>query len=113
MASRPSRKSGFVYLFVLIAAVCTVPLFVNAYMQSSTGTSTTVTSSQGTITLGDTVTFTATVTANTGTATGLVTLFDGNTPLGSGTLNQGTPNQATFATALLSAAASPHSITAK
>src|SRR5215469_11080384 len=112
MASRPSRKYGFVCLLVLIAAVCTVPPFVNAYMQSSTGTNTTLATSSATITLGDTVTFTATVAANTGTATGLVTFFDGSTLLGSGTLNQGTPNQATFATSLLSASASPHSITA-
>ncbi|HKF21440.1 MAG TPA: Ig-like domain repeat protein [Candidatus Angelobacter sp.] len=79
---------------------------------SITGTATTLAASQGTITLGDSVTFTATVTATAGTATGVVVFFDGSTLLGSGTLNQGTPNQATFTTSLLSVSASPHSITA-
>jgi uncharacterized repeat protein (TIGR01451 family) len=68
------------------------------------GTTTTVTPSQGTITLGDTVTLTATVTVNspgTGTPTGLVTFFDGATPIGGGTLNQANPDQATFSTSLL------------
>jgi len=76
-------------------------------------TTTTVSPSQGTITLGDTVTFTATVSASSGTPTGLVTFFDGNTPLGSATLN-GVPgnDQASITTSLLSAAGSPHSITA-
>ncbi|HEY6968146.1 MAG TPA: Ig-like domain repeat protein [Candidatus Angelobacter sp.] len=76
-------------------------------------TTTTVVASQGTITLGDTVTFTATVTASAGTAPGIVTFFDGNTPIGSGVLAVVGPNdQATITTALLSAAGSPHSITA-
>ncbi|HEY6351141.1 MAG TPA: kelch repeat-containing protein, partial [Candidatus Angelobacter sp.] len=64
-------------------------------------TTTAVASSQGTITLGDTVTFTATVTVNapgSGTPTGLVAFFDGSTPIGSGALSAG---QATFSTALL------------
>ncbi len=112
MAGQLSRKSVLFPLLVLLAAVCMAPLFVGGYMPSSTATSTSVTSSAGTITLGDTVTFTATVTATTGTATGLVTFFDGNTPIGNGTLNQGSPDQATFSTSLLSAAGSPHSITA-
>jgi hypothetical protein len=67
-------------------------------------TTTTVNSSSPTITLGDTVTFTATVAANppaTGTPTGLVTFLDGTTAIGSGKLNQGNPDQATFSTALL------------
>jgi hypothetical protein len=76
-------------------------------------TTTAVTSSQGTITLGDTVTFTATVTTTSGTPGGLVTFFDGSTPLGAGTLALVSGNdQATFSTSLLSAAGSPHSITA-
>src|SRR5579864_1328950 len=73
-------------------------------------TTTTVGSSQGTITLGDTVTFTATVTANapgSGTPTGLVTFYDGSTPIASGLLSGG---QATFSTAVL--AVGTHSITA-
>src|SRR5262249_29636250 len=118
MASRPSRKFGILHLFALLLLVCVatvyfIPLHVNA-MQSPTATNTTLNASPGTtITLGDTVTFTATVTATTGTPTGLVTFFDGATPLGSGTLAVvGGNNVATFSTSLLSAAASPHSITA-
>ena len=85
----------------------------NPQVITQASTTTTVTASASTITLGDTVTFTATVTAASGTATGLVTFFDGNTPLGSAPLN-GTPgnDQATFPTSLLSASGSPHSITA-
>ena len=85
----------------------------NPQVITQASTTTTVTSSAGTITLGNTVTFTATVTAASGTATGLVTFFDGNTPIGSAPLN-GTPgnDQATFPTSLLSAVGSPHSITA-
>src|SRR5262249_46089977 len=89
------------------------PLGAMPAPQASTATTTAVASSAGTITLGDTVTFTATVTASTGTPTGLVTFFDGGMPLGSGTLQVVAGNsQATFSTGLLSAAASPHSITA-
>ncbi|HET6929299.1 MAG TPA: Ig-like domain repeat protein [Candidatus Acidoferrum sp.] len=85
----------------------------NPQVVTQAATTTTVTSSAGTITLGDTVTFTATVTAASGTATGLVTFFDGITPLGSGTLQTvGGNQQASISTALLSAAGSPHSITA-
>ncbi len=85
----------------------------SAKFASSTATTTTVASSQGTITLGDTVTFTATVTAASGTPTGLVTFFDDTTPLGSGALTVvAGQDQTSFSTALLSAAGSPHSITA-
>jgi large repetitive protein len=82
---------------------------------SITDTTTVVSPSAATIKLGETVTFTATVapTSGTGTPTGLVTFFDGTTPLGSGSLNQVSgDDQATFSTSLLSASASPHSITA-
>ena len=77
------------------------------------GTTTTVNSSAGTITLGDTVTFTATVTVNspaTGTPTGIVTFFDGTTPIGNGKLNALSPDQTTFSTAVLGTGS--HSITA-
>lgn len=85
----------------------------NPEVITQAATTTTVNSSAGTITLGDTVTFTATVTAASGTATGSVTFFDGNTPLGSSTLTIVAGNdQAAFSTSLLSAAGSPHSITA-
>jgi hypothetical protein len=91
--------------------VCAVGLLnPGAALASPSSTTTTVTSSQGTITLGDSVTFTATVTTGTGTPTGLVTFFDGTTPLGSGALNQATTDQATFTTALLQAGS--HTITA-
>ncbi len=76
-------------------------------------TTTTVTPSLGTITLGDTVTFTATVTVNppgSGTPTGIVTFFDGTRPIASGLLNNGSPDQATFSTSVL--AVGSHSITA-
>lgn len=73
----------------------------------SSSTTTTVASSSPTITLGDTVTFTATVTVNspgTGTPTGLVTFFDRTTPLGSAPLNVvGGNDQATYTTAILGA----------
>jgi len=85
----------------------------NPQVMTQAATTTTVTSSAGTITLGDSATFTATVTTTSGTATGLVTFFDGNTPLGSATLQTvGGRQQASISTALLSAAGSPHSITA-
>jgi uncharacterized repeat protein (TIGR01451 family) len=80
---------------------------------TAANTTTTVTPSAGTITLGDTVTFTATVTANppaTGTPTGIVTFFDGTTPIGNGKLNALSPDQTTFSTAVL--AVGSHSITA-
>ena len=113
MASRPSRNLQIFYVSVLLLAVCSAPLFVRAYMFSSTSTSTSISPDNATIILGDTVTFTATVTATKGTPTGLVTFVDGNTPLGSGILqNVGGNMQATFSTSILSAAASPHSITA-
>jgi hypothetical protein len=118
MAGQLSRRYGFRLFIVLaafIVAICLRPPFLGGFMFSPTATSTTVSASLGTITLGDTVTFTATVTAATGTPTGLVTFFDGTTPLGSGTLRVvAGKNVATFSTALLSAAASPlsYSITA-
>src|SRR5215467_7351652 len=67
MASRPSRSLGILLLATLF--ICLVPPWVGAFMQSSTATSTTVSPDNATITLGDTVTFTAKVTATTGTPT--------------------------------------------
>ena len=80
-------------------------------------TTTSVAVSQPSTTLGDVVTVTATVSdgsgSSTGTPSGLVTLFDNGTPIGTGTLNGVSGmDQATFTTSLLSVAASPHSITA-
>src|SRR5207302_6439180 len=74
------------------------------------GSPTTVSSSANPSVFGQSVTFTATVTASApgaGTPTGTVTFKDGATTLGTGTLSSGT---ATFATSTLSVAA--HSITA-
>jgi hypothetical protein len=76
-------------------------------------TTTTLTPSQATITLGDTVTLTATVAAGSNTALGIVTFYDGSTPLGSAALNGVAGNdQAFLTTSLLSAAGSAHSIKA-
>ena len=70
-------------------------------------TTTTLTSSANPSALGQSVTFTATVTKSSGTPTGTVTFKDGTTVIGSGTLSSG---KATFTTSSLSI--SPHSITA-
>jgi hypothetical protein len=137
MASRPSHKFVFFNLFALILAFCVVPILVGASVSFETGTSfalgrlpstealtatalatavtksdtsITLSPSSGSITLGDTVTFTGTV-SGPGTPTGLVTFFDGPTPLGSGTLAVvGGNDQAGFSTSVLSAGT--HSITA-
>src|SRR5262250_1216328 len=105
---RPAKSTVCHYaLFLLLVLLSTYPAV------AQTTTTTTVTSSASTITLGDTVTFTATVAASSGRATGLVTFFDGAIPLGSGVVTKvGSADQATFSTALLSALGSPHSITA-
>ncbi|MGD0735468.1 MAG: Ig-like domain repeat protein [Terracidiphilus sp.] len=81
----------------------------NPQVINSPATTTTLTAAPGTITLGDTVTLTATVTSGSGTPAGLVTFYDGTTPLGSAVLSSGVGQ---FTTALLSASGSPHSITA-
>jgi hypothetical protein len=60
--------------------------------------------------LGQTVTFTATVSGTGGTPTGVVRFLDGSVVIGSALLNGLIPDQAQFATALLSVTS--HSITA-
>jgi hypothetical protein len=70
-------------------------------------TSTSVISSSNPSTFGQSVTFTATVTATSGTPTGMVTFKDGTTTLGMGTLSGG---KATFTTSTLPVGT--HSITA-
>ena len=70
-------------------------------------TTTLVSSPVATGSYGTAVTFTATVTVSSGTATGTVTFKDGSTVLGTGTLSAGT---ATFATSALAVA--NHSVTA-
>ena len=69
---------------------------------------TTLASSANPATFGDSVTFTATVSSNVGTPTGVVTFRDGATPLGTGTLNGF--GVATLTTANLGAGS--HSMTA-
>src|SRR5439155_11761280 len=76
-------------------------------------TATAVASSQNSSTFGQSVTFTATVTVQApgaGTPTGTVNFKDGNTIIGSGALD--VTGHATFTTTALTAAGSPHSITA-
>lgn len=70
-------------------------------------TSTSLTSSLNPSTFGQSVTFTATVTSQNGAPTGSVTFSDGNTTLGSGTVNAG---QAAISTSALTVGS--HSITA-
>ena len=76
---------------------------------AAAGTSTTLTSSQNPSSVGQAVTFTATVTRSSGTSTpaGTVAFKDGVTILGTASLNNG---QATFITSALAAGA--HSMTA-
>ncbi len=77
---------------------------------STLAATTVVTSSQNPSTVGQAVTFTATVTSSTaGTPAGTVTFFDGAAQLGTGTLNA--QKQATFTTSSL--AQGNHSITAQ
>ncbi|HET6930495.1 MAG TPA: Ig-like domain repeat protein [Candidatus Acidoferrum sp.] len=115
IATPVCRRISFRFLLKLLSAflLLLAPAAQSLPAQSSTATTTTVAASPTTITLGAKVSFTATVTAATGTPSGLVTFFDGNTPLGSATLtNVAGQMQASFQTYLLSAAGSPHSITA-
>jgi hypothetical protein len=74
---------------------------------SITTTTTTVTSSENPSTYGNSVTFTATVSATSGTPTGTVYFTDGTTTLGRATLSSGQP---TYTTSTLSVGT--HSITA-
>src|SRR5439155_1298694 len=74
-------------------------------------TTTSLASSVNPSVFGQSVTFTATVSAVSGTPTGTVTFMDGATTLGTGTLSKkGQTVQATFSTSALSVAS--HSITA-
>lgn len=74
----------------------------------NTGTTTSLTSSRNPSTLGQSVTFTATVTAAAGTPTGTVTFSDGTNVLGSSRLNSA--GRATISTTGLSRGS--HSIVA-
>jgi Bacterial Ig-like domain (group 3) len=74
---------------------------------SGTPTSAALTSSKNPSSLGESVTFTATVSSGSGTPMGTVTFMDGSTPLGSSPLNAG---EATLTTATLTGGS--HAITA-
>ena len=78
------------------------------YEQTTLTSTTTIASNSNPSAYGDSLIFTATVTTG---ATGNVEFFDGATSLGTGALNESTPNQATFNTSSLDA--TTHSITAK
>lgn len=78
-----------------------------AFELVQTATTTSVASSLNSSTYGQSVTFTATVQAASGTPTGTVTFYDGNSSLGTGTLVSG---QATLSTAALTGG--QHTITA-
>jgi hypothetical protein len=81
----------------------------NPQVVNKAGATTTVTSSQNSAALGQSVTFTATVAAAApavGTPTGTITFLDGGSPIGTGTLSSGA---ATFTTSAL--AAGSHTIT--
>lgn len=90
------------------------PSVTQSFNVNKADTTTSVAVSPGSSTLGDLVTLTATVAdasgGSTGTPTGLVTFFDGTTPIGSGVLNRNASDQATFTTSLL--AFGSHQITA-
>jgi hypothetical protein len=75
---------------------------------SQAASSTAISTSLNPSTLGQSVTFTATVTSGVGTPAGTVTFRDGTTDLGSGMLNAG--SQATFTSSALAVGA--HSLTA-
>jgi Bacterial Ig-like domain (group 3)/FG-GAP-like repeat len=89
-----------------------IEVFLNlsGSLVTTTPTNTAVTASAATITLGQSVTFTATVTPQSGTGvpTGTVTFLDGGTSLGTGTLNGS--GVATLTTSSLAQGA--HSVTA-
>ncbi len=97
----PITCSGAVdanYAFTYAAGTLTI---------GQTTSSTTVSTSGSPSAYGDSVTFTANVTPSS--ATGTVTFMDGSTTLGDGILSGGV---ATFSTAVLLVAGSPHAITA-
>jgi hypothetical protein len=85
-----------------------VGLRLDAEPYGVTGTTTALSSSPNPSLIGQMVTLTATVTANTGTPTGTVTFRDGSMTLGSATLSAS--GIATFSTSLL--AVGPHGLSA-
>jgi hypothetical protein len=79
---------------------------INNPPPTKSNTTSAVTSSAATVLVGQAVTFTGTVSSNSGTPTGTVTFLDGTTTLGTGTLSSG---KATFQTSSL--AAGVHNVT--
>ncbi len=98
-----------------MAAKYTISYVDGGVTVSKAATTTAVTSGANPSVFGQPVTFTATVAAKApgaGTPSGTVDFLDGATMIGSGTLNQSSPDTATFTTTS-SLAVGPHSITAK
>lgn len=90
-----------------------VPYAFNGILDVMSLTGTSLDASAPSVGLNQPVTLTATVTPQapaTGTPTGTVDFYDGTTLLGSGTLNQSNPDEATLTTSAL--AKGPHTITA-
>jgi hypothetical protein len=79
----------------------------NSIPATKSATTTALTSSNATVMVGASVTFTGTVSASSGSPTGTMTFLDGTTTLGTGTLSSG---KATFQTSSL--AAGVHRVTA-
>jgi hypothetical protein len=94
--------------FTFNAPMQSVQLFVIPPADATATTTTTLSSSRNPSAVGESVTFTATVSAATGTPSGIVTFREGTTVLGTATLNAS--GVAVFTTASLSAGA--HTVTA-
>jgi hypothetical protein len=102
------------YSFVAFATNSVGTAYTSPVSSFNTWSDTTsMTSTENPAAFGQSVTFTATVAASpmgSGTPTGMVTFYDNNVFLGTGTLNEATPDQATFTTSSL--AVGNHNITA-
>lgn len=108
---RKNRWSGVVLILIVMAVLfwvaCGGSSNNNITPPGKAATTTALTSSNDTVLLGTSVTFTGTVSASSGTPSGTVTFLDGTATLGTGTLSSGT---ATFQTTTLTAGV--HNITA-
>ena len=108
-ASHGSAYEGISIYSVILSASQVLALY-NSGISAPVASATTLASSQNPALAGSMVAFTATVTGSGGVPTGTVSFFDGTNNLGSQTLNGS--GMAALSTSALSAAASPHSITA-
>lgn len=105
------RRNGWSVLGLLVLGMSFMLVGCGGSSHSQTNTtksntSSAVTSSAATVLVGQPLTFTATVSATSGTPTGTVTFLDGSTTLGTGTLSNGTTS---YQTSTL--AAGVHSVT--